>query len=288
MASTHMGVSIDPTTLKSGTLRAAFDPTTHLQTRGFGATVSTGTAKAGALGTPIVSAAVASTGGTLPANTSHVYHVHAVNALGEGAAGTVTATIAAALSAPVQSAATVTTSDGGIFGSTGNKFYKITATNAIGETTGSGEQSANVAATTSSVTLHWAAVAGATGYKIYRGTATGAEDHLVGTVGSGTTLLFKDTGSTGTVVSPPGSNTTSTSTNKVTLTWPAVSGETAGFKVYRDGLHLGDVANGATRTLIDTGGVTPTGAEPTTVHESVRGGHKGGSSAPKPVDGGEQ
>lgn len=287
MSSSFMGVSIDPTTVKDGSLKAAFDPITHPQTTGFGVTVLTGTPKAGALGIPVVTlGGIAATGGNLAPGT-YTYHVHGVSALGMGNAGTLAVTVPAALSAPVQSAATVTTLDSGIFGATGTYYYKITATNAIGETTGSNEQSAVVAATTSTVTLAWAAVAGATGYKVYRGTSAGAEDHLVGTVGSGTTLSFKDTGNTGSAASVPGSNTSATSTNKITLNWGDLARETAGYKIYRGGLHLADVAANVV-TYVDDGSISPSGAEPAADAAALTDvGEKEGGAAPKPVDGGE-
>lgn len=170
MTASHMGVSIDPTTVKSGALKAAFDTITHPQTRGFGATVVTHAAKVGAYGTPtITSATPATTGGTLAA---------------------------------------------------GSYSYTLSAITHVGET----PRSVAVAATT-----------------------------------------------TGT-------------TSKVTLLWAASSGEVLGYKLYRGGLHLADIAHGVL-TYVDTGAVSPSGAAPTTFPDLAAGEHEGGA-APKPADAG--
>lgn len=77
----------------------------------------------------------------------------------------------------------------------GVKFWKITATNASGETVGSNEVSAILTSTSTQV-LSWAAVTGATGYNVYRGTAANQENVLVASVGAVTT--YTDTGAAGT------------------------------------------------------------------------------------------
>jgi hypothetical protein len=111
------------------------------------------------------------------------------------------------LPAPVQANTVVTTSDAGVFGSTGTYFYVVTATDLLGETVVSNEKSAVIAATTSSATISWGAVTGATGYKVYRGTGAGLENRLIATITSGSTLSFKDRGAAGTVAALPASNT---------------------------------------------------------------------------------
>src|ERR1041385_7469634 len=68
-------------------------------------------------------------------------------------------------------------------------YYKITALNIYGETTGSTEVNATTATTNLSVTVTWAAVTGATSYRVYRGTSTGAENKYF-TVAAGT-LTFR-------------------------------------------------------------------------------------------------
>jgi len=61
---------------------------------------------------------------------------------------------------------------GGVFASIGTKFYKLTATDAAGETTGSVEASVTLTATTQQVTLGWTPPAGATAIKVWRSTTT--------------------------------------------------------------------------------------------------------------------
>jgi hypothetical protein len=81
----------------------------------------------------------------------------------------------------------------------GTYFWKITATNAAGETTGSNEVSATVALNDAE-TISWTRVPGATGYKVYRSTTSGGQSTspaLVASVGAGTgqTVTYQDTGS---------------------------------------------------------------------------------------------
>lgn len=52
-------------------------------------------------------------------------------------------------------------------------FYRVTAVNASGETTGSIEDSATTSGTDNTVDLTWTAVTGATSYNIYRSLTTG-------------------------------------------------------------------------------------------------------------------
>jgi len=76
--------------------------------------------------------------------------------------------------------------------------------------------------------------------------------------------------------------TTTGTTGKVTLTWTHPAGETGGYKVYRDGEHLADVPHG-TLTYVDTGAVTPAGAEPAAFRDAITGEYEGEGS-PKPED----
>src|SRR5258708_34458802 len=77
-------------------------------------------------------------------------------------------------------------------------FYKVTATNAAGETT-EGQLPAVVEAqvtepaTPVPIILQWQAVAGATGYRVYKATATGQEQFLAAVTG-GATLTYTKTG----------------------------------------------------------------------------------------------
>lgn len=100
------------------------------------------------------------------------------------------------LAVPVQGSTSVNPT-GGSFAA-GTYFYVVTALNAGGETVGSNEMSAGVAAT-STVTLSWAAVPGATSYRVYRGTVNGGENVFFTT--SSTSLV--DTGTAGTSGVPP-------------------------------------------------------------------------------------
>lgn len=87
----------------------------------------------------------------------------------------------------------------------GTFYWKITAINAQGETTGSNEIS-QALTTNQKMTLNWSAITGATGYKIYRGTSSGNQDTLVATVGLVTT--YNDLGTEVTsLATPPASNT---------------------------------------------------------------------------------
>jgi len=100
------------------------------------------------------------------------------------------------LQAPVQAAATSSTS-GGTLPATSTYKYVLTATNAAGETTVSNEQTITTGAgSTNSNTVNWAIVNGASGYKIYRtaaGGGTGTE-LLLATVTGGSTVSYVDTG----------------------------------------------------------------------------------------------
>lgn len=84
-------------------------------------------------------------------------------------------------------------------------YYRVTATNANGETLGSNEQSIVLSAT-GGVTLNWTAVTGATGYKVY-GRATGAELYIA-TISSGTTVTYTDSGAITPSGAMPVANTT--------------------------------------------------------------------------------
>jgi hypothetical protein len=85
-------------------------------------------------------------------------------------------------------------------------FYKVTALNAVGETTGSAEASVTTTGTTSSVALAWTAVASAASYKVYRGTAAAGENVFYTTA----TNSYTDTGAVSTAGTVPTSNTTGT------------------------------------------------------------------------------
>jgi hypothetical protein len=100
-------------------------------------------------------------------------------------------------------------------------FYKVTALNAAGETTGSPEASVTTTGTTSSVALAWAAVTGATSYKVYRGTAAGLESVFYTT----STNSFTDTGAAATAGTVPTVNTTAVITAGFTITFNDVTSD---------------------------------------------------------------
>ena len=93
---------------------------------------------------------------------------------------------------------------GGTFAA-GTYFWKVTGTDAQGETTGSNEASATIALN-GSANLTWNALpAGTTGVKVYRGTVAGAENALIATLGA--VVAFTDTGTAGAGGSPPAAST---------------------------------------------------------------------------------
>lgn len=98
---------------------------------------------------------------------------------------------------------------GGTFGATGTYFYKITATDAGGETDGSLEVSALLTATTQTVALAWTPPPGATNIKVWRSTTT----ETYGPTALRTTLAggatgYTDTGGATVSGTIPTSNTT--------------------------------------------------------------------------------
>lgn len=196
------------------------------------------------------------------------------------------------LAAPTITAGSTFTS-GGTFAA-GTYYWKLTATNAAGETVGSNEISATVILNGQQV-INWTVINGATNYKLYRGTTAGGENKLIATL-SGGAVTYTDTGTAGTTASVPGSNTTGdgsftagtyywkvTATNafgetatsnevtatmstngSITLTWPTISGA-AGYNVYRGtaaGAENKLVASAITATTFKDTGAAGTTATP--------------------------
>jgi hypothetical protein len=88
-------------------------------------------------------------------------------------------------------------------------YWVVTATNSVGETTKSNQQSLAISTPNLTADLSWAYVPGATGYKVYRSTTTNTytTPALVATISSGTTVAYADTGTAVATGATPGSNT---------------------------------------------------------------------------------
>jgi hypothetical protein len=93
---------------------------------------------------------------------------------------------------------------GGTFAA-GTYFWKLTFVDGFGETMASAEVSATIVLN-GSATIAWTVPpAGALGVNVYRGTAAGAENRLIAT--ASIVSPFTDTGTAGSVASPPTQNT---------------------------------------------------------------------------------
>ena len=100
------------------------------------------------------------------------------------------------------------TGGGGTWGATGTYYYRATALNGQGETTGCLEVSAVVDEATKKVTLTWTKPSGATGYKIYRSTSQGVYTTPVLRATLGDVATYDDTGGAVGAGAPPAANTT--------------------------------------------------------------------------------
>lgn len=93
---------------------------------------------------------------------------------------------------PPTMGATATATTGGTL-TAATYGYRVTATNATGETLPGAEVQITTTGSTSTATINWTQVTGATGYKVYGRTAAG--ETLLATIASGSTLTYTDTGS---------------------------------------------------------------------------------------------
>lgn len=111
-----------------------------------------------------------------------------------------------AIAAPATPAAAAVASGGSFLA--GTYFWKVTALSRAGETLGSAEVTATIAAA-GQATITWAAVTGATGYRIYRTTTAGTYgvSAKAGEVTGQATTTFTDTGAATTVGTLPSTNT---------------------------------------------------------------------------------
>lgn len=80
-------------------------------------------------------------------------------------------------------------------------FYVVTATTSDGESIGQ-EVAETPTTGNQTVVLQWQSTTNATGYNVYRGTSLGGENRLLASL-SALTLFYYDTGSAGSVASPP-------------------------------------------------------------------------------------
>lgn len=101
------------------------------------------------------------------------------------------------LAAPVQPAATPSTTGGTL--AAGTYYYWVTAMTEVGETTVSPVRSATTTGSTGSVALTWTNITGAIGYRVYRGNASTAVPRLIGSSQGG---AFTDTGAGGNTGAP--------------------------------------------------------------------------------------
>lgn len=99
---------------------------------------------------------------------------------------------------------------GGVWSGTGTRGYRITATNATGETIGSVEVTAVIDDTTKKVNLSWSQPTGATGYRVYRTDTPGVygASTLRFIIAGGATTTITDDGTATTAGTLPVDNTT--------------------------------------------------------------------------------
>lgn len=99
---------------------------------------------------------------------------------------------------------------GGVWAGTGTRGYRITATNATGESIGSVEVTAVIDDTTKKVNLSWTQPDGATGYRVYRTDTPGVfgATTLRFIIAGGATTSITDDGTATTTGTLPVDNTT--------------------------------------------------------------------------------
>lgn len=114
---------------------------------------------------------------------------------------------------------------GGVFSATGTYGYKVTWTNANGETIGSFEATINVDDVTKKVTLTWnSAPAGATGAKVYRTNVPGTYTSPALRATLGATNTYTDDGGALSAGAPPSTNTTAGWNLSAVLNAPGTGG----------------------------------------------------------------
>ncbi|MFZ2432524.1 MAG: hypothetical protein WAW57_15400, partial [Lutibacter sp.] len=153
------------------------------------------------------------------------------------------------LSTPVNSA--FTTAAGTL--AIGTYYYRVTATNAYGQTLPSTETSLTLDAV-GGVNVNWQAVTGATGYKVY-GRTTGAE-LLIATVGA--VLTYLDSGSITPAGAMPTANTTFAPLTSATITDGGYSQEGKVNRIMNGVNVINFTVNGVTASFVKggTGAIT--------------------------------
>jgi hypothetical protein len=137
-----------------------------------------------------------------------------------------------------------------VFGQT--YYYEVTAVNAVGETTPSGQVAFTYSGFEEAVLVSWSAVSGpVTGYNIYRSTTSGTGS-LIGSVAAGTTQFYDD-GSATPGGPAPASNTATLTTDQRGL----IRGNVVDIGAFQSSLEV-ESPSGTTNTT--TAGLTLPGA----------------------------
>jgi hypothetical protein len=115
---------------------------------------------------------------------------------------------------------------GGVWGSVGQRGWRVSAVNAVGETAGSEKIVLNLVATTQKATIGWTQVAGATGYRVYR---TDTPDvfgttALRAVIGNGAVVTYLDDGGATSAGAVPEVNTSGGWLLGLSLSAPAAGG----------------------------------------------------------------
>ena len=125
-------------------------------------------------------------------------------------------------------------------------YWKVTARNTNGETTGQTATVSLVVTLNQKVTLTWTAVSGATSYRVYRATASNMSGAAYFDVAGGGTTSYVDTGTAGTSQAVPASNTAAVVATDITIPGGTRVGVPGTSKVYAV----------PTRTTMTTGSYT--------------------------------
>lgn len=120
----------------------------------------------------------------------------------------------AGLTTPTGLTATPSTTGGTL--AAGTYYYRVSATNAYGETLAAAQVSATTTGSTSSVALSWTAVTGATGYRVYRSGTSGSWAGPNARLASPASNAYTDTGGTALSAGAPVASSTAVSGQYVT------------------------------------------------------------------------